>query len=236
MSRQKSNFFICVFLFLILFSTQALAYHWSERVMAKGMWHKVSNGDPIVDTKIRESAYLVLDDSKNGKASYQIAMIRGDDIPKTLKAFQATTGITSGKGQAVFNVNTIELDQWMQPSSNDSTNFNANTVEKSREGLMVCLFSGNKKATREATEPHCHAMLAGYDIPLPNQKVGFPAIGGHLGGATVNVVLEMQVDSYPEVLEKESGGAELGGWMLTISDKQAEAAKVLMSRNPASKK
>jgi predicted DNA-binding protein with PD1-like motif len=221
---------------LVLISSNAWARDWSERVMAQGMWHKVSNGDPIVDNKIRESAYIVLDDDRNGKASFQLALIRGDDVMKTLSAFQITTGITSGKGQAVFNVNTIELDQWIQPTPTNPTNFSANTIEKSREGLMVCLFSGTKRGTGDHTDPHCHAMLAGFDVPVPNQKGGFPAIGGHLGGATVNVVLEMEVDSYPEVLEKESGHADLGGWMLTISEKQAEMAKNLLARNPASKR
>ena len=191
------------------------------------MWHKISNGDPITDSSIKEPSYIVLDDNKKGKASFQLALVRGNDVLKSLSDFQKITGITSGKGEAVFNVNNSEVDQWMDPSKNGGSNHVPNRIENSREGLMICLFSGGTiRGTANSPTPHCHAMLAGFDSlnSSTDLKGGFPAVGGHLGGATVNVVLEMHVDSYPEVIEKEPGGP-LGGSLLTVSAAQQSAAK-----------
>jgi predicted DNA-binding protein with PD1-like motif len=226
-------------LIIAFFAQACFAISSDQRVMAPGMWHKISNGDPIVDSKITEGAYIVLDDDHNGKASFQLALIPGEDVLKSLTAFQKTTGITSGKGVAVFNIEDIELDQWIKPSLNRGVNHAPDRVEKSREGLMVCLFSGAIKgdSTGAVPPPHCHAMVAGYDdVSIDSHLTGgYPATGGHLGGAKVHVVLEMHVDSYPEVLEKGSGG-ELCCLILSISDKQASAARDLLSKLANSKK
>lgn len=206
----------------------------AARVMAQGMWHKISDGEPIMDSMIKEGAYIVLDDDGKGKASFQIALVPGNDVLKSLAQFQKVTKITAGKGQAVFNIDHAELDQWTKPASSGSPNHVPNEIEKSREGLMLCLFSGSVKAnaTGVSPPPHCHAMLAGFDELDPGSTLtgGYPATGGHLGAATVHVVLEMHVDSYPEVLEKTPGGSELGGLILSISDRQAEAARRLIEK------
>jgi hypothetical protein len=220
-----------------------------EKVMAPGMWHRINDGMPIVDPSIPQGgAYIVLSDDHHGRASFQVALVRDDDIMKSLTAFQKTTGITSGKGQAVFNIKGTGLDQWVKPVN--GANHVKSVAENSREGLMLCLFSGaTKGALASVPPPHCHLMVAGVDAVslgevVPNADgspasggdkvpaLGFPAVGGHLDDATVNVVLEMQVDSYSTVLEKESGGDELGGLILSVSEKQAAAAKRLLERLP----
>jgi len=183
--------------------TQAQATE--NRAMAPGMWHNLRTGEPIADTHISQGAYIVLDNDGKGKASFQIALVPGDDVMQSLIAFQKTTGITSGKGVAVFNIGDIELDQWTKPGLG-GPNHVPNSISEGREGLLVALFSGSTKGNPSSVPPpHVHAMVAGYDSLAPNQTYtgGYPATGGHLGKATVNVVLEMQVDSYPVVIEKE---------------------------------
>jgi len=204
-----------------------------ERIMAPGMWHKISNGDPIIDSTIKEAAYIVLSDDKRGHSSFQIALVPGDDVVKSLAGFQKITGITSGKGVAVFNINSIELDQWKRHTDQDPSTYAPNHIQKGREGLLIALFSGAIKGSPagEAPGPHIHAMVAGFDDTPPGSKYegGFPAVGGHLGAAKVNIVLEMHVDSYPEVLEK-AYSESLGGPVLSISDRQAEAARQFLER------
>jgi hypothetical protein len=75
-------------------------------------------------------------------------------------------------------------------------------------------------------------MLAGHDILLGDDlEGGFPATGGHLGAAIVHVVLEMQVTTYPALIEKASGGSELGGFVISVSDEQANTAKIQTTTN-----
>ena len=222
------------FTFFVGFASSATDNINRERIMGPGMWHKISNGDPIVDSPLKEAAYIVLSDDNQGHASFQIALFPGDDVVKSLADFQKITGITSGKGVAVFNINSIELDQWKQHTDQDPSTFTPNHIQKGREGLLVALFSGAVKGSPagEPPGPHIHAMVAGFDKTVPGSKYegGFPAVGGHLGAAKVNVVLEMHVDSYPEVLEK-AYNESLGGPVLSISDKQAEAARQFLERS-----
>jgi predicted DNA-binding protein with PD1-like motif len=204
------------------------------RAMAPKMWHKISDGEPVVTSTITEGSYIVLKDDQKGTASFQIALVQQEDVLKQLTRFQEITGITAGKGTAVFNVRESELDQWIKPADSSSPNHVPNEVKKGREGLAVCLFSGRDREspTQQTPAPHCHGMLAGFDDPnAESLGGGFPAVGGHLGKSTVNVIFEMIVDAYPETLEKASGGP-LGGRILSVSEEQRETARLFLQQNP----
>ena len=121
------------------------------------------------------------------------------------------------------------MDQWAKPVAANSPNDVYSRIDGPREGLLICLFGGAIKggAVGEFPRPHCHVVVAGIDQPIAGMNFpgGFPATGGHLGAARVNVVLEMQVDSYPEVIEKMPGPPDVGGMVLSVSEAQAEAAR-----------